>query len=152
MFGKTITWNKNYLNNHVILLLLTFRLCIQELGYKGDIGYQTFLYNSEADLRRVFIFLIEKLPKESDKTLNEPITNIGLLEKCIAAAVSRGLSAPWLPHYCHTKGFRNRGRASIPYRSVNLEVPTTNSGEGDNVYLWHCFPLYGNAEKDRFYF
>jgi len=42
------------------------------LGYRGDIGYQTFLYSSETDVRRVFVFLIEKLPKESEKNIVEP--------------------------------------------------------------------------------
>ncbi|XP_031838394.1 coiled-coil domain-containing protein 22 isoform X3 [Nomia melanderi] len=115
----------------------TLAQACSDLGYKGDIGYQTFLYSSEADLRRVFMFLIEKLPKEHDKTLNEPISNIALLEKSIAAAISQGLSAPWLPHYCHIKGFRNRGRASVPYVSVNLEVPTINSEEEYQDYCIH---------------
>ncbi|XP_076643832.1 coiled-coil domain-containing protein 22 homolog isoform X2 [Halictus rubicundus] len=115
----------------------TLAQACSDLGYKGDIGYQTFLYSSEADLRRVFMFLIDKLPKEHDKTINEPISNVALLEKSIAAAISQGLSAPWLPHYCHTKGFRNKGRASVPYVSVNLEVPTTNSDEEYQDYCIH---------------
>lgn len=45
---------------------------VQELGYLGEIGYQTFLYSSEADVRRVFMFLVEKLPKESDKGSSHP--------------------------------------------------------------------------------
>ncbi|CAK9811512.1 Coiled-coil domain-containing protein 22 [Anthophora plagiata] len=101
----------------------TLAQACSDLGYKGDIGYQTFLYSSEADLRKVFMFLIEKLPKESDKPLSEPVSNVALLEKSIASAISQGLSAPWLPHFCHTKGFRNKGRARVPYRSINLEVP-----------------------------
>ncbi|KAF4518753.1 hypothetical protein B566_EDAN006157 [Ephemera danica] len=44
-----------------------------DLGYKGDIGYQTFLYSTETDIRRVFMFLIEKLPKESEKVTDEPL-------------------------------------------------------------------------------
>ncbi|CAL7938667.1 unnamed protein product [Xylocopa violacea] len=115
----------------------TLAQACSELGYKGDIGYQTFLYSSEADLRKVFMFLIEKLPKESDKTLSEPVSNIALLEKSIATAIAQQLSAPWLPHYCHTKGFRNRGRARIPYRSVNLEVPKIENGEEYQDYYIH---------------
>jgi len=45
---------------------------LQNLGYSGDIGYQTFLYSSETDVRRIFVFLIEKLPKESEKSILEP--------------------------------------------------------------------------------
>ncbi|XP_032683563.1 coiled-coil domain-containing protein 22 homolog [Odontomachus brunneus] len=105
-----------------------------ELGYRGDIGYQTFLYNSEADLRKVFMFLIEKLPKESEKTVNESISKTALLEKSVASAISQGLSIPWLPHYCHKKGFRNRGRASTPYMSVNIEVPNMEIANVEDDY------------------
>jgi hypothetical protein len=49
-----------------------FNIFLQNLGYTGDIGYQTFLYSSETDVRRVFVFLIEKLPKESEKSIVEP--------------------------------------------------------------------------------
>jgi hypothetical protein len=45
----------------------------QELGYRGEVGYQTFLYSNEADIRRVFIFLIEKLPKESSEAVEESL-------------------------------------------------------------------------------
>ena len=40
-------------------------LLYQGLGYRGEVGYQTFLYSSEVDIRRVFMFLLEKLPKEA---------------------------------------------------------------------------------------
>ncbi|KAG5313604.1 CCD22 protein, partial [Pseudoatta argentina] len=106
-----------------------------ELGYRGDIGYQTFLYNSEADLRRVFMFLIEKLPKETEKTVNESISKVALLEKSVASAISQGLSIPWLPHYCHKQGFRNRGRANVPYVSVNIEVPIANIEDGNVILI-----------------
>lgn len=81
------------------------------------------------------MFLIEKLPKESDKPLSEPVSNIALLEKSVATAISQSFSASWLPHYCHTKGFRNRGRASIPYKSVNLEIPRLEDEEGNINYF-----------------
>ncbi|XP_014483329.1 PREDICTED: coiled-coil domain-containing protein 22 homolog [Dinoponera quadriceps] len=112
------------------------QLCT-ELGYRGDIGYQTFLYNSEADLRRVFMFLIEKLPKESEKTVNESMSKVALLEKSVASAISQGLSIPWLPHYCHKKGFRNRGRANTSYTSVNIEVPVANVEDDYKDYYMH---------------
>jgi hypothetical protein len=51
---------------------MTCSIILQNLGYSGDIGYQTFLYSSETDVRRVFVFLIEKLPKESEKNIVEP--------------------------------------------------------------------------------
>lgn len=36
-----------------------------EIGFRGDIGYQTFLYsNNLVELRRVLMFLIDRLPKD----------------------------------------------------------------------------------------
>lgn len=45
-----------------------------EIGFRGEIGYQTFLYsNNLAELRRVLMFLIDKLPKdESDNVTQGP--------------------------------------------------------------------------------
>lgn len=39
----------------------------QAVGFRGDIGYQTFLYSNVIEVRRVFMFLIEQLPKEAEK-------------------------------------------------------------------------------------
>ncbi|XP_054161570.1 coiled-coil domain-containing protein 22 homolog [Oppia nitens] len=43
-------------------------ICKQKLGYKTDIGYQTFLYGNESDIRKLFLFLLERLPKEEDES------------------------------------------------------------------------------------
>ena len=39
-------------------------LCL-DLGYSdsSDLGYQTFLYSNDKELRKIFLFLLEKLPK-----------------------------------------------------------------------------------------
>lgn len=37
---------------------------IKELGYRNDMGYQTILYCNEHEIRKLFIFLIEKLPRD----------------------------------------------------------------------------------------
>ncbi|XP_012254976.2 coiled-coil domain-containing protein 22 homolog isoform X2 [Athalia rosae] len=112
----------------------TLAQACSELGYRGDIGYQTFLYSSEVDLRRLFMFLIEKLPKESDKTLNEPTSRVALLERQIADAVSRDLSAPWLPHYCHKRGSRNKGSTDHHFKTVDLDIPSQGKGEDYQDY------------------
>jgi len=47
----------------------------KELGFKGEIGYQTFLYANEHELRKVMMFLIEKLPKDTAESIDEPLGN-----------------------------------------------------------------------------
>ncbi|KAK2166341.1 hypothetical protein LSH36_40g21002 [Paralvinella palmiformis] len=73
---------------------------LQDLGYRGDVGYQTFLYSNEADLRRVFLFLLEKLPKESSETEDELLGASALLQREIASKIKLCLSRPWLPPFC----------------------------------------------------
>ncbi|XP_046688253.1 coiled-coil domain-containing protein 22-like, partial [Homalodisca vitripennis] len=68
-----------------------------ELGYTGEIGYQTFLYSSEADVRRVFIFLVEKLPKESDKSSSQQEDASSSLRQSFSEALRRQVSNPWKP-------------------------------------------------------
>ncbi|XP_015596825.1 coiled-coil domain-containing protein 22 homolog [Cephus cinctus] len=121
-----------------------------DLGYKGDIGYQTFLYSSEVDLRRVFMFLIEKLPKECDKSLNEPTSRIALLEKSIASTVAKDLSSSWLPPYCHKQGPHCRGRTTTAYNSIELDLPIAGKDEDfQNYYIHYQRPINEQASNQR---
>ncbi|XP_033215931.1 coiled-coil domain-containing protein 22 homolog [Belonocnema kinseyi] len=100
-----------------------------ELGYRGDIGYQTFLYSSEADLRRVLMFLIEKLPKESENTVDEPTSKIALLAKSLASTVSQDFQTPWTSDLSQERESRFAGRTKAPYRTVSIDVPSLEKGE-----------------------
>ena len=58
----------------VLLLRPSFSyFCVQDVGYPGEIGYQTFLYSSVKEWRRLLMFLLEKLPKEKTQTGSEPL-------------------------------------------------------------------------------
>ncbi|XP_045203989.2 coiled-coil domain-containing protein 22 homolog [Mercenaria mercenaria] len=83
---------------------------LQELGYRGDVGYQTFLYSSEADIRKIFMFLVDKLPKETVETTEETLGSSVLLQRSIANTLSRQLSSPWVPAYLKQKGITWRGK------------------------------------------
>lgn len=47
-------------------------MLFQDLGYKGEIGYQTFLYSTEPEIRSLLMFLVEKLPRERSEKLDQP--------------------------------------------------------------------------------
>ena len=55
-----------------------YRMCstlanaCQGLGYQGEIGYQTFLYSSVKEWRKLLMFLLEKLPREAVQAADEP--------------------------------------------------------------------------------
>lgn len=72
----------------------------QEVGYRGEIGYQTFLYSNEADIRKLFMFLVEHLPKESSESAGEPLGSSVMLQRRISAELSKRLKRPWTPSFC----------------------------------------------------
>uniref|UniRef100_A0AAR2LVY1 Coiled-coil domain-containing protein 22 n=1 Tax=Pygocentrus nattereri TaxID=42514 RepID=A0AAR2LVY1_PYGNA len=72
----------------------------QDLGYKGEIGYQTFLYSNEPEIRSLLMFLVEKLPRESAEASDQPAGKSALLQKAIAAQIKAQLALPWLPPSC----------------------------------------------------
>lgn len=107
------------------------------LGWRGEIGYQTFLYSNDADIRRILMFLIEKLPKETATSTSEPLGKIALLKRRISSELSQRLNQPWLPPVCKKRGIRwtsseNWQRegtiASHCYHSEYLTIP---EGLGD---------------------
>lgn len=51
----------------------TVSLSSQSLGYQGEIGYQTFLYSSMKEWRKLLMFLLEKLPKDTAQASDEPL-------------------------------------------------------------------------------
>ncbi|XP_056278048.1 coiled-coil domain-containing protein 22 isoform X2 [Pseudoliparis swirei] len=72
----------------------------QDLGYKGEIGYQTFLYSNEPEIRSLLMFLVEKLPRERSEASDQPTGKPAVLQRAIAAAIKAQLGLPWLPPHC----------------------------------------------------
>ncbi|XP_023675087.2 coiled-coil domain-containing protein 22 [Paramormyrops kingsleyae] len=100
----------------------------QDLGYKGEIGYQTFLYSNEPEIRSLLMFLVEKLPRESAEASSQPAGKSALLLKSIAAQIKAQLFLPWAPPSCRlpllcqmqspglSNGFHTQP-LSLPHRS-----------------------------------
>lgn len=72
----------------------------QDIGYKGEIGYQTFLYSNEPEIRSLLMFLVEKLPRESAEASDQPTGKSVVLQRAIAATIKAHLAVPWLPPNC----------------------------------------------------
>uniref|UniRef100_A0A3P9JG02 Coiled-coil domain-containing protein 22 n=1 Tax=Oryzias latipes TaxID=8090 RepID=A0A3P9JG02_ORYLA len=72
----------------------------QDVGYKGEIGYQTFLYSSEPEIRSLLMFLVEKLPRESAEASAQPSGKSAVLQRAIAAAIRAQLDLAWVPPNC----------------------------------------------------
>ncbi|CAI9731695.1 Hypothetical predicted protein [Octopus vulgaris] len=95
---------------------------IQELGYQGEIGYQTFLYSNETDIRKIFIFLIEKLPKESVGTTDETLDKSVILQRSIAAKLALQLKSAWTPGYMDRNSVQWRGEPNELMRQGAADI------------------------------
>uniref|UniRef100_U5ENS4 Coiled-coil domain-containing protein 22 homolog n=1 Tax=Corethrella appendiculata TaxID=1370023 RepID=U5ENS4_9DIPT len=90
------------------------------VGYRRDIGYQTFLYLNEAEVRRVFMFLIESLPKETEKSsLSQPIDKLTELENEIYTNINQQLYSPWMPEFC---------------KNVKRSTPSSSSSSPQTIF------------------
>ncbi|OTF80384.1 hypothetical protein BLA29_001751 [Euroglyphus maynei] len=49
-----------------------FSTSIKNIGYKSDIGYQTFLYSNEHEIRRLLLYLVERISVDSDEKSSSP--------------------------------------------------------------------------------
>uniref|UniRef100_A0A182W1U2 Coiled-coil domain-containing protein 22 homolog n=1 Tax=Anopheles minimus TaxID=112268 RepID=A0A182W1U2_9DIPT len=93
------------------------------VGYRRDIGYQTFLYPTVAEVRRVFMFLIEQLPKDTTDAADPeaPFDRVTDLENRILENMRQQLRSSWrndpspLDLRNSTLGWPNRNRANIPF-------------------------------------
>ncbi|XP_035989020.1 coiled-coil domain-containing protein 22 [Fundulus heteroclitus] len=72
----------------------------QDIGYKGEIGYQTFLYSNEPEIRSLLMFLVEKLPRETSEASDQPTGKSAVLHRAIAAAINAQLAVSWVPLNC----------------------------------------------------
>lgn len=108
---------------------------IKNLGFRGDMGYQTILYCNEVEVRRVLMFLIERLPRETIKMI--PIEQTGYVPrivKKIEENVKSSLRQMWIPSSLLRYGVRecdggylvNSLGNSCPLQTVNLVIPDSN--------------------------
>ena len=80
-----------------------YRICTnlaascQQYGYRGELGYHQFLYPSEADTRKLLMWLIEALPKAEKKDEQEALGSADLLQRAAVSEVGERLKQPWLP-------------------------------------------------------
>jgi hypothetical protein len=102
----------------------------KSLGFNGDLGYQTILYSNINELRRVFMWLIESLPKSEDKTDSfqptRSLTKAKSIENEIARKLGSELRQPWVLGFLQAP-------SSYNFSPVELETPAAK--RGDNEYV-----------------
>lgn len=117
---------------------------IKDLGFRGDLGYQSILYCNDVEIRRVLMFLIERLPRETQKTAeNDEIGYVPRLVKEIERRVKMALEKRWVPTNLLYHGARDCGDAylwqsfgnSCPLMTESLSIPETQINTDEREFL-----------------
>lgn len=110
--------------------------CCKSLGFAGDLGYQTILYSNPIELRRIFMWLIEHIPKSEDKTDAFHETGDTSKGKAIETEILRkiavDLKRPWVLEFLQPP-------KNIVAVSVDLEKPSNI--EAMDAGKFNCFSL-----------
>ncbi|EDW69028.1 coiled-coil domain-containing protein 22 homolog [Drosophila virilis] len=109
----------------------------KEHGYRGDIGYQIFLYPNAVELRRLLMYLIERLPRERQNldvaAKSHALSAREQLQREVRKKLSDQLKAPWVPQFCRSVANRRKQGCScqcIEFKPhLNLNVPGANLAE-----------------------
>ncbi|XP_061875640.1 coiled-coil domain-containing protein 22 isoform X3 [Colius striatus] len=117
----------------------------QELGFGGDIGYQTFLYSSEHEWRRLLLFLLEKLPRDEGDAGDEPPGaggKSGALLRAVAARIREQLETPWVPPNCRPPRLRRlQGTGCLhPFVTSPLLLPQSGGPPELQEYFGSAAP------------
>lgn len=118
--------------SHRIEVAAHIALICKDLGYKNDVGYQTFLYYNEAELRQVFMFLIEQLPTENKAAKSAPRSCKSSLMQVISNRIQEELAAVWIPPCCNPSNTQPIGD-SIQSPLVIHKLPKTDLNEQEII-------------------
>ncbi|GLV35520.1 uncharacterized protein CBL_01332 [Carabus blaptoides fortunei] len=115
---------------------------IKEIGFRGDIGYQMILYCNEVEIRRLLMFLIERLPREPDKaSQSDDSSQTTSLVKAIRLQLSQSLKTLWVPSGILRNGIRHTHGTTIrtsfghcnPLRCKDIHIPNTLQENSDGL-------------------
>lgn len=108
--------------------------CCKSIGFNGDLGYQTILYSNIIELRRIFMWLIEHLPKAEDKgdfQSSRDVSKSKSLENAIAKKLTVDMKKPWILEFLQPH----------PNKSMNpveLELPSEDQispGDIEEIHI-----------------
>lgn len=96
---------------------------IKNLGFHCDMSYSTVLYGSELEIRRILMFLIERLPKESLKTNELETSYTRSLIKKINENIQLHLKNLWIPSNLLNNGIRKYEEKQYSIHSFGSSIP-----------------------------
>lgn len=128
-----------------------FRACtavasaIEELGYTQELGYQAFLYPNVQDMRKLLMWLVDKLPKVDDTQEAEEVVGAGASTgQAIREALKDWTNQQWTPFAVAPGGLCG------PVSTVALHVPAAAAaGAPERLHYWKAFQPLVSAQPEQ---
>ncbi|PAV70516.1 hypothetical protein WR25_19402 [Diploscapter pachys] len=102
---------------------------LKKLKLRGDISYQSLLYGSWNDLRKLFIDLIEKLPKEN-VDIHDGTDQINPFAESAHKYLSH--EPKWVPEFCRRLDMSHDGRYWCPPEGFSEWFPLSSRNSADS--------------------
>lgn len=83
---------------------------IKSLKIREEIGYQALLYPNVFDSRRIFLALLEKLPKETIKVDETKLSALERIKSDVGDVIAKQMDEQWVPEYCRFYELKRIGR------------------------------------------
>ncbi|XP_006902769.1 PREDICTED: coiled-coil domain-containing protein 22 [Elephantulus edwardii] len=110
-------------------LAMSLAQACMDLGYPLELGYQSFLYPSEPDLRDLLLFLAERLPADASEDADQPSGDSAVLLRAIGNQIRDQLALPWIPSLLRTSNLAYIQGSSFqkPFHASRLIMPKLSS-------------------------
>eukprot|EP00912_Choanoflagellata_sp_UC4_P000469 UC4_evm7s293 len=83
----------------------TLSNAVKDLGYRGDVGYNSFLYPNESEARQLLMWLCERLPDEGKTSSKDEATNsLDIVIRATRSEIADRVTVPWSPWYTKPQG------------------------------------------------
>ncbi|XP_019341454.1 coiled-coil domain-containing protein 22 isoform X3 [Alligator mississippiensis] len=114
----------------------------QVLGAPGDVGYQTFLYSTEPEIRRLLLFLVEKLPRDEAEDPGHPHGKSAVLLRALATCIQEQLETPWVPPACRSPWLQRLQGSNLqtPFQAQPLVLPQDKGSKERREYFQVLLP------------
>ncbi|XP_036342362.1 LOW QUALITY PROTEIN: coiled-coil domain-containing protein 22 homolog [Rhagoletis pomonella] len=125
---------------------------ISNLNYRGDIGYQTFLYPNAVDVRKLLMFLIEKLPRDEMTSTGGDSGLLGDLEiwrRNVKETILHQLHKPWVPPYCRN-GRTGQTTTFKPHHNLNFFVELSIPDQGAHLVQHKTRNIFQKTSAEEF--
>lgn len=111
----------------------TLATTIEGLGWTDELGYNAFLYPNEKDMRRLLMWLVDKLPKIDNAEEAEEVVGAGATQaRAIQEALRDWTSKVWSP--LDSAKADDTGNTMV--MTVPLHVPATGNASVESKNYW----------------